>query len=132
MQLNFIKRSTYFGQPFVSSSRYMRANIRNIKVILLQDLMKKGELGDIVEVRPGFVRNHLYPKGLAVYATIENKEKYKGLKEYVLKKKLKAEMEENEAKKQIQLENEKKFEILAKQKEDSLQNELSRAKPKNE
>jgi large subunit ribosomal protein L9 len=41
----------------------------NIQVILQQDVPKLGESGDLVRVRPGFARNFLLPRQLAVPAT---------------------------------------------------------------
>lgn len=40
-----------------------------MKVILLQDVYKKGVAGEVVEVAPGFARNYLIPRGMAVKAT---------------------------------------------------------------
>jgi len=41
----------------------------NIQVILQQDVDKLGHSGDLVRVRPGFARNYLLPRQLAVPAT---------------------------------------------------------------
>jgi large subunit ribosomal protein L9 len=43
-----------------------------MEVILLQRVEKLGKLGDIVNVRPGFARNFLLPKKVALRATKEN------------------------------------------------------------
>ncbi len=40
-----------------------------MKVILVKDVEGWGTLGDIIEVKPGFARNYLIPKGLAFPAT---------------------------------------------------------------
>lgn len=40
-----------------------------MKVILLQDVYKKGVAGEVVEVAPGYARNFLIPRGMAVKAT---------------------------------------------------------------
>jgi ribosomal protein L9 len=37
----------------------------NMKVLLCEDIMKLGWLGDIVEVNEGYARNYLLPQGLA-------------------------------------------------------------------
>lgn len=42
------------------------------QVILKQDVDKLGNAGELVRVRPGFARNFLLPRGLAVVATGEN------------------------------------------------------------
>lgn len=41
----------------------------NIQVILRQDVDKVGKTGELVRVRPGFARNYLLPRQLAVPAT---------------------------------------------------------------
>jgi large subunit ribosomal protein L9 len=41
----------------------------NIQVVLQQDVDKLGKSGDLVRVRPGFARNYLLPRDLAVPAT---------------------------------------------------------------
>lgn len=43
-----------------------------IKVVLKEDVDKLGSSGDVVRVRPGFARNFLIPRGLAVPATTGN------------------------------------------------------------
>jgi large subunit ribosomal protein L9 len=44
-----------------------------MEVILLEKIRNLGDLGDQVNVRPGFGRNYLIPQGKAVRATAENK-----------------------------------------------------------
>ena len=43
-----------------------------IKVVLQKDVDNLGHGGDVVRVRPGFARNFLVPRGLAVPATESN------------------------------------------------------------
>lgn len=43
-----------------------------MKVLLCEDIMKLGWLGDIVEVSTGYARNYLLPQGLAKVATEGN------------------------------------------------------------
>ncbi|UCH93053.1 MAG: 50S ribosomal protein L9 [Candidatus Aminicenantes bacterium] len=53
-----------------------------MKVILNQDIEHLGRLGDLIEVKPGFARNYLFPKELALQPTKHNLEmmKYKKIK----------------------------------------------------
>ncbi|MCH7731012.1 MAG: 50S ribosomal protein L9 [Candidatus Marinimicrobia bacterium] len=41
-------------------------------VILRQKIEKLGDVGDIIRVKPGYARNYLIPKGMAVAATQGN------------------------------------------------------------
>ena len=41
----------------------------NIQVVLHHDVDKLGKSGELVRVRPGFARNYLLPRELAVAAT---------------------------------------------------------------
>lgn len=43
-----------------------------VHVVLTEDLPNVGKSGELVKVRPGFARNFLVPRGLAVSATQEN------------------------------------------------------------
>jgi len=47
--------------------------MEHVKVILLQKVAKLGNIGDVVNVKPGFARNYLLPKKIALRATNENK-----------------------------------------------------------
>lgn len=44
----------------------------HIHVVLTQDLANVGKGGELVKVRPGFARNYLVPRGLAIGATEGN------------------------------------------------------------
>ena len=44
-----------------------------MQVILTQDVDNLGKAGELVTVRPGYGRNYLVPRGLAVSATARNK-----------------------------------------------------------
>ena len=56
-----------------------------MEIILLQKINKLGNIGDAVEVRPGFGRNFLIPTGKALRATKENKELFEKTKAKLLK-----------------------------------------------
>ncbi|KAF0219514.1 MAG: large subunit ribosomal protein [Geobacteraceae bacterium] len=43
-----------------------------MKVILKENIDTLGHIGDIVKVAPGYARNYLLPKGLAIEATTKN------------------------------------------------------------
>ncbi len=47
-----------------------------MKVILLSDLRHQGRRGDVIEVRPGYARNYLMPRGLAMEATPGNLKRF--------------------------------------------------------
>ena len=57
-----------------------------MEVILLQKINKLGNIGDTVEVKPGFGRNYLIPSGKALRATKENKEVFETTKTKLLEK----------------------------------------------
>jgi len=43
-----------------------------VKVILLEPVEKLGDVGEVVNVKPGYARNYLFPRGLAAPATPSN------------------------------------------------------------
>ena len=43
-----------------------------MEVILLKEHESLGEIGDIVNVKPGYARNFLFPKGIAVRSSKQN------------------------------------------------------------
>lgn len=45
----------------------------SMQVILTQDVSNLGKAGELVTVKPGYGRNYLVPNGLAVSATVHNK-----------------------------------------------------------
>ncbi len=47
-----------------------------MEVILIDEVKSLGFEGELVEVAPGYARNYLFPQGLAVRATEENKQKF--------------------------------------------------------
>ena len=42
---------------------------RTVEILLTQDVLKLGSMGDIVKVRPGYARNFLLPYGHAIPAS---------------------------------------------------------------
>ncbi len=56
-----------------------------MKLILLENVYNLGDLGDTVNVRPGYGRNFLLPRGKAVPATPENLEKFEARKEELMR-----------------------------------------------
>lgn len=67
-----------------------------MKVIMLQNIEKVGNQGDVVNVKRGFARNYLTPRGLAIYATPTNMKKLGTIK---------GKMEEQEQKMLAELKN---------------------------
>lgn len=61
-----------------------------MKVILTDNIVRVGVKGDLVDVKPGYFRNYLDPKGKAVKATKENMAELEKMREQ-----LKAEEAEN-------------------------------------
>lgn len=57
-----------------------------MKVILTQDVERLGKKGEVVEVRDGYARNYLLPKGLAIYATKARLNQIEAIKAELLKK----------------------------------------------
>ena len=57
-----------------------------MEIILLQKINKLGNIGDTVEVKPGFGRNFLIPTGKALRATKENKQVFETTKAKLLEK----------------------------------------------
>ena len=55
-----------------------------MEIILLQKINKLGNIGDTVQVKPGFGRNFLIPSGKALRATKENKEIFENTKSKLL------------------------------------------------
>ena len=51
-----------------------------MKVILLERIAKLGQMGDIVDVKPGFARNFLLPKGKALRANDDNMARFENQK----------------------------------------------------
>jgi len=61
-----------------------------MKVILKENIDTLGHIGDVVKVAPGYARNFLLPKGLAVEATEKNAKQLEHVKRQLAYKKAKA------------------------------------------
>jgi large subunit ribosomal protein L9 len=48
--------------------------MRNVQVILREDVQSLGQAGELVNVKPGFAFNYLIPQGKAIAATDEKRE----------------------------------------------------------
>ncbi len=66
---------------------------RSVQVILLQDVPNLGSRGRVVTVRPGFARNYLVPRGLAVWATEATLRQFEDLRQTFEQRALKARSE---------------------------------------
>lgn len=61
-----------------------------MKLILKENIEHLGQIGDIVKVAPGYARNYLLPKGLAIEATEKNAKALEHAKRQLAYKKNKA------------------------------------------
>jgi large subunit ribosomal protein L9 len=73
-----------------------------IHVVLKEDVENLGTSGDVVRVRPGFARNYLIPRGLAVPATAGNLARVEELKRLAAGRAEKALSEARELKKALE------------------------------
>jgi large subunit ribosomal protein L9 len=51
-----------------------------MEIILLERVVKLGQMGEVVRVRDGYARNFLLPKGKALRATKDNRAKFENMK----------------------------------------------------
>lgn len=56
----------------------------HVQVVLTEDVQSLGQTGDVVKVRPGYARNYLLPRGMAVVATRGNLEQIEHTKKLAL------------------------------------------------
>jgi len=54
-----------------------------MEVILLERVVKLGQMGEVVRVKEGFARNFLLPKGKALRATKDNRAKFETMKSHL-------------------------------------------------
>src|SRR5215470_3287241 len=59
------------GKP-KQRNQILRGSHRGMQLVLTEDVPNLGKQGDVVEVRPGYGRNYLLPKGLATIPTEHN------------------------------------------------------------
>jgi large subunit ribosomal protein L9 len=104
-----------------------------MKILLLQDVKKLGQKGDIKEVNPGYARNFLFLKGLATPATTDLATKVTSEKQSKSKhdedftKILKAfDKETSKTPLVVEIEVGKKGEIFAALKDEALKDTLSK------
>ena len=79
-----------------------------MKIILLENLIKIGSIGDVINVKRGFARNYLIAKKKALYASKENIKEVEKIKSALSKKDLD---KKKEAKKAFEKINDKIFSI---------------------
>ena len=76
--------------------------MRNVKVILKEDVSKIGKKGQLLDVSDGYARNYLLPRGLAEEATEGRQKEWENLKKGETLKADKAEKAAYETRKSIQ------------------------------
>jgi large subunit ribosomal protein L9 len=59
-----------------------------VQVILREELPNLGTIGDVVKVKPGYARNYLLPRGLAVEASVRNLHQLEHQKRVIADKRL--------------------------------------------
>jgi len=74
----------------------------NIQVILKEDIDNLGKAGDLVKVKPGYARNYLMPKSLAVAATRDNIKRVEHERKAVLSRVVKIKRNAEEVAKQLE------------------------------
>jgi len=60
-------------RTFAQNDRDISINSRkNMNIILMENVEKLGQVGDVVKVKNGYARNYLFPRQLGMPATISN------------------------------------------------------------
>lgn len=59
-----------------------------MQVILREELPNLGTIGDVVKVKPGYARNYLLPRGLAIEANVRNLNELEHQKRIIADKRL--------------------------------------------
>lgn len=74
---------------------------RRQEILLTQDVLKLGNMGDIVKVSPGYARNYLFPYELAIPAGVAAKRQIEVLREKAGKAEVEREKNANQQKKTV-------------------------------
>ncbi len=74
----------------------------NVQVILNEDVANLGRTGDVVKVRPGFARNYLFPRKLAVEANPKSLKAFEHHKRIALGKREVQKTEASELKRKLE------------------------------
>jgi len=61
-----------------------------LQIILTEDVPSVGDVGEVLNVKPGFARNYLLPRGLALLASSKNRRQFEHQKKTVGFKAIKA------------------------------------------
>lgn len=75
---------------------------RKQEVLLVGDVLKLGNMGDIIKVAPGYARNYLYPHALAIPASAAAKRQVEVLREKAAKNETDREAQANLLKKSVE------------------------------
>jgi large subunit ribosomal protein L9 len=75
---------------------------RRQEILLTQDVLKLGNMGDIVKVSPGYARNYLFPYELAIPAGFAAKRQIEVLREKAAKAEVEREKKANQQKKSVE------------------------------
>src|SRR5215469_1903116 len=59
----------------IANRKSFEVPMPSMKLLLQESIKNVGRVGDVVEVSPGYARNYLLPKGLAVQPTPNNVKK---------------------------------------------------------
>merc|ERR1712194_457427 len=65
------RRSGHWDKPAITGSKYIFIK-QHVPVVMLRNMKGLGKQGQIVNVKRGYARHQLVPKGMAVFATWEN------------------------------------------------------------
>jgi len=74
---------------------------KRFEVLLMQDVLKVGNMGDVVKVAPGFARNYLFPYELAIPVSMAHKRQVEVLRERASKNEVEREGKAGELKKKL-------------------------------